>query len=282
VAHVAIVGSVALDEVLRVSGSLRVGGHGSATRLGERIGGGAAGVAIPLARLGHRASLVAPIGSDPAGDLLLEELRTAGVDTDPVLRVDGESTRSLILVDDGGERTILNLHRCAEPEPPRRLLSLGADCVYVRSRLPGLAPLLSRALSTARVVAHVPPCGDGERPAHVLVGSESDLPREWLERPFESGLAVAGARLEHVVVTHGAAGASLSGRGGTRHVPAPRVTALDSTGAGDAFAAGLVHGLAGGLEVVRAVEIAAAWGAECARWRQSVLPAEAVPGLPTD
>lgn len=280
-AHVAIVGSVALDEVLRVGGALRVGSHGSATRLGDRIGGGAAGVAIPLARLGHRASLVAPIGTDSVGDRLLEELERAGVDTSSVLRVDGDSTRSVVLVDDTGERTVLNLHRCREPEPPARVLDLAADCVYVRSRLPDLAPLLARAVATARVVAHVPPCGPGVRPAHVLVGSESDLAPAWRERPFEAGAAVAGPHLAHVVVTRGAAGAIVGGPDGARSVPAPRVRVADSTGAGDAFSAGLVHALVTGLGMDRAVEIAVAWGAESVRWPHSVLPPEAVPRLPT-
>jgi len=281
VAHVAILGSVALDEVLRVDGALRVSSHGCATRVGDRIGGGAAGVAIPLARLGHRASIVAPVGRDAAGDRLIAELNEAGVDTDAVRRVPGESTRSVVLVDDAGERTILNLHRCAEPTPPTRLLELGADCVYVRSRLPNLAPLLSRALSRARVVAHVPPCEAGERSAHVLVGSESDLPRSWLEGPFEAGLAVAGSSLEHVVITRGSAGATAYARDDARNVPAPQVSVADTTGAGDAFAAGLIHGLVSGVGMHRAVEVAVAWGAESTRWASSVLPPEAIPRLPT-
>jgi len=280
VAHVAILGSVALDEVLRVEGALRVGSHGAATRVGDRIGGGAAGVAIPLARLGHRASVVAPVGGDAVGGRLIAELAEAGVDTDTILQVPGESTRSTVLVDDAGERTILNLHRCAESEPPARLLGLGADCVYVRSRLQGLAPLLSRALSEARVVAHVPPCDPGARPAHVLVGSEADLPRSWLEGPFESGLAVAGSSLEHVVTTRGAGGATVFALNDARSVPAPQVAVVDSTGAGDAFAAGLIHALVTGVAMHRAVEIAVAWGAESTRWASSVLPAEATARLP--
>jgi sugar/nucleoside kinase (ribokinase family) len=246
----------------------------------DRTRGGAAGVAIPLARLGHRASIVAPVGSDAAGDRLIGELEQAGVDTDALLRVPGESTRSVVLVDDAGERTILNPHRCREPEPPVRLLELGADCVWVRSRLPGLAPLLSRALSGARVVAHVPPCDQGERPAHILVGSESDLPRSWLEGSFEPGLAVAGSSLEHVVITRGAAGAAAVARNDVRSVPAPQVAVVDSTGAGAAFAAGLIHALVNGIGLHRAVEVAVAWGAESTRWASSVLPAEATPRLP--
>ncbi|MBF0373280.1 MAG: hypothetical protein HQL39_07645, partial [Alphaproteobacteria bacterium] len=61
--------------------------------------------------------------------------------------------------------------------------------------------------------------------------------------------------------------------------PARVVRAVDSTGAGDAFAAGLAHALAGGLPMNRALAVAVAWGSESVRWDSSSLPAEAVKRL---
>jgi sugar/nucleoside kinase (ribokinase family) len=61
--------------------------------------------------------------------------------------------------------------------------------------------------------------------------------------------------------------------------PAPRVTPVDTTGSGDAFAAGLVHALVGGSAMQQTLETGAAWGAENARWESSILPAEAVARL---
>ena len=70
----------------------------------------------------------------------------------------------------------------------------------------------------------------------------------WLQR--------AGAR--HVVVKLGADGCYVTGAG---HVPPVAVTAVDSTGAGDAFAAGLLYGLLEGWPLERSARLANAAGA---------------------
>lgn len=277
-ARILVVGSVARDEVVRVEGILRPGTHGKGVTLGARLGGGAATFALPLATLGHSVALVSPIGKDTLGDQLLQELAAAGVDIGPVRRVDGPSTHSLVLVDEAGERTILNLRRCQEATPPSRLRGLQGDCLYVRSRSLDLAPLLAEQTGTALVVAHVPPCEPLSRPAHVLVGSEADLPAEWLEAPWRAGLSVAGAPLRWVVVTRGPAGASAHGADRELRAPAPEVEVVDTTGAGDAFAAGLVHALVSGAEMEQALVSAVAFGTESTRWQASALPREALDG----
>lgn len=256
-----VVGSVAQDEVLELREPLRAGAHLEASDGVARLGGGAAGTGLPLAYAGHHVTLVSPLGTDKAGEWLLEQLRAAGIDTSQVMRVEGPSTRSLVLLDPDGERTIINLHRCREPGPPQRLLGLEADCVYVRSRDLDLAPLLAEKARSALVVAHVPPVAHGSRPTHVLVASESDLPPEALASPWALGSRVAGAHLRWIVITRGARGAEAFSADRRLSAPAPAVKALDTTSAGDAFAAGLVHALLSGTPIERALEIAVTWGA---------------------
>jgi sugar/nucleoside kinase (ribokinase family) len=260
-ARIVVVGSVAQDDVVALRQPLSAGHHLDAASRRLRLGGGGANTAVPLCHAGHGVTLVAPVGADGVGEWMLSKLQSAGVDTGSIARVPDESTRSIVLVDPGGERTIVNLHRCREAAPPARLASLEADAVYVRSRELDLRGLLEGVAGRSLVVAHVPPLEAGSRPVHVLVGSESDLPPSFLADPWGAGRVIAGDRLRLVVVTRGAGGASAFTAGERVDAPAPRVEVVDSTGAGDVFAAGLVHSLVLGRPTREALETAVAWGA---------------------
>lgn len=255
-----VVGSIAVDEVVRLTRPLRAGAHLDGRLVERRPGGGGTNTGWPLACAGHQVTLVSPVGTDADAEWLLSELRSRGIDTSAVVRVPGPSTRSLVLLDPDGERTVVNLHRCAEPGPPARLRDLAADVLYVRSREAELAPLLLERLPSSLVVAHVPPVSAGSRPAHVLVTSASDLSGADLASPWELGQRVAGEALRWVVVTRGAAGAEAFGEGRRLRAGAPGVGVVDSTGAGDVFAAGLVHALARGAPMEEALATAVAWG----------------------
>lgn len=279
-ARIAVVGSIGEDTVVRLDAPLRVGAHVEGRALTVRLGGGGANTAVPLALAGHTVSLVAAVGNDVIGVHLVDELKAAGVDTAPVRVIDGgRTTRSVVMIDAAGERTIVNLHRTTEPEPPARLLDVPADWLYVRSRALDLAPLLMRKAERSRIVAHIPPAVDGARPAHVLVGSQSDLEPAVLDDPWSTARRIAGDLLEWVVITRGARGAVAYGPERRIERQARAVEALDSTGAGDSFAAGLIHGLAAGLDMDGALDIGIAWGTEAVLSEGSQLPAEAVARL---
>jgi sugar/nucleoside kinase (ribokinase family) len=279
VARIAVVGSVAWDEVVRLRTPMRVGTHLEGARCGTRLGGGAACTAVPLAHAGHQVSIVGAIGEDESGDRLLAGLAASGVDTAQIRRTPGASSRSIVMVDGAGERTIVNVTRAREPGPPERLLALAADCVYVRTRALGLAPLLAQKVRSCLVVAGMPPCDVGERPAHILVASAADLDHEALATPWETGRRAAGEVLEWVVITQGERGVVAFGASEKLSVPAQTVAAVDTTGSGDAFASGLVHALMAGAPMRQALETGVAWGAESARSQSSILPAEAVARL---
>lgn len=275
-----VVGSIAQDDIVHLDEPLRRGAHVEGRGRGVRLGGGGANTAIPLAHAGHHVALVSAIGQDAEGVTLLGELRGTGVDIGAVNAIaGGRTTRSIILLEKGGERTIVNLQRCAEPEPPRRILDLAADVLFVRSRAPDLAPLMAEKAKTCFVVAHAPPCQRGCRPAHVLVCSESDVGADFLADPYAAGHAIAGDVLRWVVVTRGSRGAVAHSKKAVFEVPARSVKPVDSTGAGDAFAAGLVHGIAMGKTVRQAVRVGVAWGTEAVLSPTSMLPRAAVARL---
>ena len=271
-----MIGSIACDQVVQLTGPLRAGAHLTGRKAGDRLGGGGANTAVALAAAGHHVTLLSAVGQDAIGEALLEQLEEAGVDTTQVERLACATTHSLILVDPAGERTVVNVTRCEEPLPPTRLLALGADAVYVRSRRGDLAPLLARKAVDGLVVAHVPPVDPDSRPAQVLVASASDLDREAVDDPLALARTVAGGPVRWIVITAGAAGATATSESEVLDTPAEPVQVVDTTGAGDAFAAGLVHALVSGAPMREALRLAVSFGSEATRWASSGLPADAV------
>lgn len=276
-ARIVVVGSVASDQLVRLGSRMREGCHLDGRPGGVRLGGGGANTAVALAAAGHHVSLVAAVGEDADGEWQLQQLRAAGVDTAAVARVAAPSTRSILLVDPEGERTIVNLGRADEPDPPARLLDIPADLVYVRARRADLGALLRQALARSTVVAHVPPLAPEVFPAHVILASAADLDAAALADPVATARGAAGASLRWMVLTRGPAGAeAFSPSGGRVAVSADAVAAVDSTGAGDAFAAGLCHALAGGEAMETALAVAARWGTEKVRHPGSALEGRVV------
>ena len=279
-ARIVVIGAVARDEVIRLTGPLRAGGHLNGVADGIRLGGGGANTALALAAAGHAVRLLAAVGHDAGGDALLAELAAAGVDTSAIVRLDQPTTHSLLCIDPDGERTVINLCRCEEHDPPERLLDMPADLVYVRSRRADLAPLLTAtAQRGAQIVAHLPPSLPGSRPAFILLASASDLSKQERRSLWALGRCVAGDQVRWVVMTEGAAGARAVNEQEQHRVAAEPVQALDTTGAGDAFAAGLLHGLACGQALPEALAMAVRFGTESIRWTRSALPVVVVQRL---
>ncbi|TAN55789.1 MAG: hypothetical protein EPN26_04800 [Rhodospirillales bacterium] len=276
-ARILVLGTIAQDHVVRLPGPLVSGSHQDGLDKGPRLGGGGANAAVALARAGDTALLAGAVGDDPAGNDLIQELKALGVDTSLTVRLQAPSSRSIVMTDPAGERTIVNLHRLLESEPPRRVLNIAADAMYVRSRKQGLASLMAEMSERMTVVAEVPPLIPGMAPAQVLIGSASDLNAEFLADPFKNGQSVAGGRLQWMVVTQGAQGAEAFGADCAHLIqPARQVKVVDSTGAGDAFAAGLTHALARGKAMAEALKIAVAWGTAATQYDGSV-PGEGFP-----
>ena len=270
-ADIVIVGSVSWDNVVQLDKPLRTGSHNGGRPLGRRIGGGAANTGMALARAGDRALVVSAVGADLDGEQLSAELAQIGLDLTHLNRLATETTQSLVLLDPEGERTIVNLARAKVPLPSN-LAEIQANCFYVRSADPALTPVLAEQARNAMVVAHVPPLKKGSRPARVLVGSASDLDAAFLAHPFDAGQLIAGDILEWMVVTYGYEGAKAFGKDRVLEIKAPVVKVVDSTGAGDVFAAGLCHALGTGMDMVAALETAVAWGSASVQYEGTVPP----------
>jgi ribokinase len=270
---VVVFGTAVADVVLRVAALPRPGDQIRAEPLGWRLGGGSANVACGLAAASHDVELIGPVGTDSMADELRAELERRGVHTPRCIRMSTVSPRALILLDAKGERTILIVGGERWPEPlPLPHLPLAGDvaCVYVESyeRFPTtIADRFPEALLVA-----TPPTGHGAWPADIIVGSERQYAKDGLATPYESARAVAGARLKWVVVTRGAHGAEAYGPEGSCRVAGRTARQVDATGAGDAFAAGLIATLLAGNGMRDALERGAAQGAAAVEVLQSVPP----------
>jgi len=276
-ARILVIGSIALDEVVHLAAPLRPGAHLAGRWQGTRVGGGAANTAMALARGGDEAVVISAVGADEYGTWLVREIEEIGVNTRHIHCRATETTRSLILLDPQGERTVINLARSSVPLP-WNLGEMAADACYVRSADPALTPILKqRVESGGLVVAHAPPTNEGARPAQVLVASASDLDPAFLSDPFSSARRVAGEVLEWLVLTRGPEGAIAYGRDWTLRQGSPKVEVVDSTGAGDVFAAGLLHALARKLPMKAALRLAVEWGAASVRYQGTVPPEQFPP-----
>lgn len=268
-----VFGGLNLDEVLYLDGSLKPGGRMRARRREFRVGGGGANTAVALALVGHSVRLWGAVGDDDAGRRILAVLARHGVDASGVARRSGPTPCPLILIDGDGERTIIKAEQplSIRLDPPGAADLPGLDALWVNAFTPALATPMAAAVTAGRtlVVAHLPPAPIDHWPAHVMVASGLD-PRDVLNR----AQALAGEALRWVVVTHGARGATALHVSGERvSVGAAAARVVDTTGAGDAFSAGLLHGLtARRLPMDRALAVAARFGAAAVEHAASLPP----------
>jgi len=246
-------------------------------------GGCAANTAIALGRLGVRAAVCGRVGDDLLGDFVERDLRSREIDTDGVRRTAGYGTSKTVIIPVAGEdRRFIhtfgaNAALTARDIEPAALEA--AEVVYIGGYLilpalheDELAERLREARANgARIVLDVAvPVGQRLPPdaaslllpladyfvpnideARALTG-ESD-PRRQAERFLEHG---ANA----VVIKLGEHGAYVRSGEEAFEVLAPPVEVVEPSGAGDAFAAGLILGILEGWELERSVRFASVIG----------------------
>ena len=114
-ANIAIIGSLVVDMAMQTPRVPQRGDNMHAHHFQMDAGGKGANAATAVVRLGGRALLIGCVGDDLLGRYEMEILQTEGVNTAGVLPVDGAPTAvAFILVDDGGENTVLVANRTNE------------------------------------------------------------------------------------------------------------------------------------------------------------------------
>ncbi|MFE2516850.1 ribokinase [Streptomyces mirabilis] len=271
-----VVGSANADLVIGVERRPAAGETVLGSDLVVHPGGKGANQAVAAGRLGARTALLARVGDDAHGRLLLDSQRAAGVDTAGVLVGGAPTGVALITVDPSGDNSIVvspGANGRLTPEDVRSAgILLAASRVVsaqleipletvvevVRNLAPGsrfvLNPSPPRALP-AEVLAACDPLIVNEHEARVIVGTDlGDTPEDWA-----SALLALGPR--SVVITLGARGALVASAEGAARVPSVKVETVDTTGAGDAFTAALAWRLGLDEPLAEAAAYAARVGA---------------------
>jgi ribokinase len=259
VTAVVVVGDVATDVVVVLSGEPAPGSDRPAS-IRSRGGGAGANVAVHLARLGMPVSLAGCVGDDAAAAGLRAELTAAGVRL--VLRtVTGAATGTIVsLVEPGGERSMLAdrganlaLARDDVPEvPPGGHLHLsGYTLLDPGPRAAGLAAMAAAVASGCTVSVDPASTGplrhygvdrwlaDTAAATVLLPNAEEARLLTGCADVLDGARALAG-RHPVVAVSLGADGAVWATGTTLVHRPAHATEVVDTTGAGDAFAAGLL------------------------------------------
>ncbi|MFL6130771.1 MAG: carbohydrate kinase family protein [Mycobacteriales bacterium] len=246
--RVVVVGDAGLDVVIRAD-ALPAPGGDTRARITVGPGGAGANTAAWLAACGARPTLVARVGADRAGDQLRAELTAAGVDCR--FAVDTAPTCQVaVLVDAAGQRTMFADRGAAALLAPDDVPAALAGAVHLHLSGYVLLDPSSRAAGRAALAA--------ARAAGLSTSVDPQAaalladPRDFLADvagvdlllPSAAELAALGdaafEAVRAVAVTHGPRGASWVDATTRVHVPARPVAAVDSTGAGDAFDAGLL------------------------------------------
>ncbi|MEW2470893.1 ribokinase [Streptomyces sp. NPDC046994] len=271
-----VVGSANADLVIRVERRPAAGETVLGSDLVVHPGGKGANQAVAAARLGARTALLARVGDDGHGRLLLQSQRAAGVDTAGVLVGGAPTGVALITVDPSGDNSIVvspGANARLAPKDVRAATGLlhGSRVVSAQLEIPletvvevvrslpsgtrfVLNPSPPRPLP-AEVLAACDPLIVNEHEARVIAGGELDgSPEDWA-----AALLALGPR--SVVVTLGAQGALVATGEAMTRIKSMAVDAVDTTGAGDAFTAALAWRLGAGSALPEAAVYAARVGA---------------------
>ncbi|KMS81949.1 ribokinase [Streptomyces leeuwenhoekii] len=267
---IVVLGSTNMDLVAYVEKAPQRGETVTGREFRTIPGGKGANQAIAAARAGGAVSMIGAVGNDAFGSRLRSCLETSGVDTGHLRTTEGPSGTAHIVVDDEGGNAIVVVPGANGTVdhllPGDESLIASAGSLLLQLEIPLAAVVAgARAARAHGVRTILTPAPARPLPPDLLDATDLLLPNEHeaaaLTGLTDPGQAAAALleRVPEVVVTLGAAGSLYAARGAEPlTVPAPRVTAVDSTGAGDTFAGALAVALGEGRPVRAALEWAAA------------------------
>jgi sugar/nucleoside kinase (ribokinase family) len=253
----------------------------------EISGGSAANTLAGMAALGAKCAFIGQVADDQLGAVFSHDIRAGGIDFQtPARAEDPPTARCLIFVTPDGERTMNTFLGASQFLPPAALNDAtiaDAGILYLEGYLwdpeePRSA--MRRAIEVARAAGRkvaftasesfvIDRHGDDfralmdEGKIDILFVNEHELASLTGERDFEAGVAKASAKVPVLVATKSAAGAIAVAGGQRAEVAAePIDKVVDTTGAGDLFAAGFLTGHARGESLERCLTMGAVCAAE--------------------
>lgn len=252
----------------------------------EASGGAAANTAFGVARLGGRSAFVGRVADDELGVTFTNDIQKSGVAYDLAPSTDGPPTaHCMILVTPDGERTMntyLGASQNLTPADIDGTLIASAAVTYLEGYLwdpPHAKDAFRVAMEAARAAQRKVAfslsdafCVDRYRdefaellagPVDIVFGNDSEARSMLLTEDLDAAIDELGKLCEVVVITRGAEGSSIVTNGERVDVPAvPVARVVDTTGAGDAFAAGFLYGFTHDYSPYQAASLGAACASE--------------------
>jgi ribokinase len=302
---VCVVGSSNVDLVTYAPMLPSLGETLPGDRFEQNFGGKGANQAVMAAKLGAEVTMVTKLGDDALGRDYLENFRQCGIDTAHVLLTSEASTgvAPIWVEQASGNNQIIVVLGANELLTPEEVTAAGdaiAQCAVLVCQWECPLPTVLAALRIARAAGVTtifnPAPARGALPDDIYELCDFLCPNE-SETATLTGMPVAtidevkrAARVLRdrgagaVLVTLGRRGSMLVDDGPVARVPAPKVRAIDTTGAGDAFVGSFAFFLASGLEArdaqTRAGRVASVSvqhrGAQASFPRADELPADLV------
>jgi sugar/nucleoside kinase (ribokinase family) len=284
--NVLCIGDVMLDVIARINVSPQKINFGSdtASRISTSSGGAAGNVAAWLTRTDARSTIVSHVGDDPAGAAIVAEFVALGVSHGDLVIPGETSGVVVVLVDSSGERTMFpdkgaNSRLVVEDLPDLNSF----QAVYIS----GYA--LLNPLARDGVLAMIEKIKEDGLPIYfdpASVGAMKDVADKELHTWFSkmdvlllneeesiylTGLVDIERALDYlldfsqvVAIKRGSAGAIAKARGfDSISLPAVAATVVDTTGAGDSFAAGFIASFSKNRDLTAALQAGAELAADC-------------------
>jgi ribokinase len=273
---VVVVGSLNMDLVVRVP-HLPLPGETLAAHRFEQVAGGKGGnQAVAAARLGANVTMIGRVGADGNGAVLRAGLEAEGIDCRALATSDTAPTGvALISVDEDGRNSIVIVAGSNGELTPQDIAAhetvlAAADVLVCQLETPpatvraalaaghrlGKTVILNPAPAVGPLPADWLPLIDFLIPNEVEAAALTGLPIGSPAQASEAALMLRRQGARNVLVTLGAAGVLAARHTGTAHFDAPRVTAVDTTAAGDTFIGAFAAQLARGVDVDAAIRFA--------------------------
>ena len=252
----------------------------------EISGGSAANTLAGLSALGAQCAFIGQVADDQLGAVFAHDIRAVGIDFDtPARKEEPPTARCLIFVTPDAQRTMNTFLGASQYLPPETLDAeavAAAKILYLEGYLwdpeeprAAMRRAIEAARSAGRKVAFtlsevfvIDRHGDDFRALiedgliDILFANHTELAALTGEDDFEAGIAALKDKVPTLVVTRSADGAVALQGGERAEVAAEPTTVVDTTGAGDLFAAGFLHGHVNGEPLERCLRMGAICAAE--------------------
>ncbi|MCZ8277434.1 MAG: ribokinase [Acetobacteraceae bacterium] len=266
-----VIGSYNRDTVLRLARFPAPGETLTALGMAEFHGGKGSNQAVAAARAGGRVALIAAIGDDAPGKAAQVLWAAEGIAAQAVQITEAPTGAATILLDAAGENQIIIVAgaNAALALPPGFIPPGDIAVALAQLETPQAATAaLFRSMSGARRILNVAPAAPiapellAVTDMLVLNETEAAILAQREAEPAALALALAAETMRDVIVTAGAAGAFWARPDGVViDATPPRVTVVDTTGAGDAFLGAFAASSAEGFTPEKTLRLAVTAGA---------------------